>query len=643
MSLWLQKQRLLLLILLGMGSFFTLFGADLQRPYDPVVVKGAQLQAFLGSDTSDIFVYAHKAGGWVQIPFQIDEMDSVNASEGWSYFTAHNGQLGTHDELCFMAADMGDSVGDNSWINDLASIVNQRYQIAAWDTSVTPARKAYAYVYRSTDLAPAFTEYMNYQKGTVGRSDTVSARSYVYGQNRDAIPDYLTLKKGDLETPDIMDRWKIRFKGQIGFNIGPEYYETEETALRDTLVQVRAGAVRVIHRRSYRIIWQGNDINKTLALQSCFYPWSYMINLTQEALPGALGMTMMRQSIDYLPNISGSKFHWVRNSNIPVDGTLDFIINKNFVVPGINWFMVQGDFGTAATVFDMKPIPDTQLSLYYIDDSSKLNGANRDVIGDTGDSLAYGESGVQLSALTDPINMTDQELNAVFYYLPDYHSAAYGDSLAAYSRHPLKVVVMPRTNTVIPVELSSFRVRLNASLVRLEWTTATESNNYGFEVERRSTGEEVWRKIGFVKGHGTTQLAHGYHFADSQAQPGENSYRLKQIDLDGGFTYSAVVSVMLQVPSKLELAQNYPNPFNPGTGIAFTLPDGAGEQRVRLAIFNLLGQKIRTLVDGTLEAGHHGVHWDGYDDHGHNVVSGAYLYRLQMGSEVLTRKMIKME
>lgn len=643
MSHWLQKQRLLPLILLGMGSFLSLAGADLQRPYDPIVVKGAQLQAFLGSDTSDIFVYAHKEGGWVQIPFQIDEMDSLNAAEGWSYFTAHNGQLGTHDELCFMAADMGDSVGDNSWINDLASILNQRYQVAAWDTSVTPARKAYAYVYRSTDLAPLFTEYMNYRTGAVGRSDTVSARSYVYGQNSDAIPDYLSLKHGDSQTPDIMDRWKIRFKGQVAPPFGPEYLESEESALRDTLVQVRAGAVRITHRRTYQIIFQGDDIKKTLYLQSCFYPWSYKINLTGEDLPGALGMTLMRQSVDYLPNISGSRFHWLRNSDIPVDGALDFIINKTFVVPGINWFMLQGDFGTAATVFDIASIPGTQLSLYYIDDNSKQNGASRDIIGDTGDSLAYGESGVQLTALTDAIDITDQDLNAIFYYLPEYHSAAFGDTLAAYSRNPLKVVVTPRTNTVIPVELSSFRGRLTASQVRLEWTTATESSNYGFEVERRSVGEEIWRKIGFVKGHGTTQQAQGYHFIDSQAQPGENSYRLKQIDLDGGFTYSSEISVMLQVPTRLELAQNYPNPFNPGTGIDFTLPDGAGEERVSLAVYNLLGQKIRTLVAGTLEPGRHRVQWDGYDERGQNVVSGAYLYRLQMGSEVLTRKMIKME
>ena len=643
MSLRLQNQHLrLLVLLLAMGIPALLMGADLHRPYDPVVVRGDRMSAFLGADTGDVFVYAFKEGAWKPIPFQIDQVDKDSIGLD-SYFALHNAVIDTSDELCFMAADMGDSVADNRWIADINSTLFQRYQIAAWDTSVVPARKAYAYVYRSAVLTPAFTPYMAYKKGAVGRSDTVRADSYIYGQNGDAIPDYLSLRSGESNGPDILDRWKIRFKGSIGPGFGlPSYIESEQSALRDTSLLVRKGPVRVLHRRVYELIWQGIDIGITLELESMFYPWSYKIDMVKESLPGYLGMTEMRQTVDYLPSVSGSLFHWSKGADILVDGVPDAFADKTFEVPGVNWYMVQGDFGSAATVFDLDSVPGTQLSLYYVDDSNKSHGVTRDGIGDTGDTLAYADSGVQLSALTQSIDISDQNLSATFYYLPAYHTAAWGDSLAVYTRSPLKVVVMPRTNTVIPVEMTALKASLVKGAVRLEWTTVTESNNYGFDVERRNAADAQWKKIGFLKGQGTSQTAHGYEFTDARPGTGTNYYRIKQIDLDGRATLSSEVTVEIQLPENLELGQNYPNPFNPGTDIAFKVPSGA-QQRVSLAIYNLLGQRIATLVDQQLEPGTHYLHWDGRDDRGQNVVSGAYLYRLQMGQEILTRKMIKMQ
>jgi len=647
MSLRLQNQHLVLFVLfLVVGIPALLAGAGIERPFDPVVVKGAQLGDFLGADTSDIYVYVYKEESWQQIPFQIDQVDWDAEMAVYSYFATHNSVLDSLDELCFMAVDLGDSVADNRWIGDISSTLYQRYQVAAWDTSVTPARKSFAYVYRSASITPAFSSYMAYETGTVGVSDTVSAQSYIYGQNAKAIPDFLSLMAGEERGPDILDRWKIRFKGSIGPYWGtPGYIESEDSALREASLQVRAGAVRVIHRREFGINMQGNELPLYLGMESIFYPWSYKLDLVKEGLPGFLGMQEMRQSIDYLPNIAGSLFHWSGDQNIPVDGAQDIIPDQTFETPAVNWFMVQGDFGTAATVFKMLPIPGTLLSLYYIDDSSTENGADRDAIGDTGDMMAWGESGVQLLASgSDPINIEDEEenLTATFYYLPGYHTAAYGDSLADYTRHPLQVVVTPRTNTVIPVEMTALKAKLAKGTVRLEWTTLSESNNYGFDVERRNAGETGWRKIGFVKGNGTSQIAHAYHYTDTEPVTGTNSYRLKQIDLDGRSAYSPEVAVDIQLPELFELGQNYPNPFNPGTDITFQLPADE-DQRVIMAVYNLLGQKIRTLVDGNMEPGTHHVHWDGRDDRGLNAVSGAYLYRLQLGAQVLTRKMIKMQ
>lgn len=608
-------------------------GADLQRPFDPVVVLGSQLNDFVSADTGHVFVYAYRGGNWAQIPFQIDETDNGG------YFAIHNGMLDNKDEICFMAADMGDSVGDNRWIADMTSTLYQRYQVCAIDSSELPARKAYAYIYRSTTISRDFTPYMSYKTSTIGRSDTVKALTYTYGHSKDAIPDYLSIRNGSTASPDLMDRWKIRFKGAYQFFL--PYEESEVTALRDTMIYVRQGPVRVIHKKVYAIYFYTiTEPVDHLPLTMTFYPRCAKINLIEESLGQDMGMTRMRQTVDYLPNISGSKFHWLNGSDIPIDGNLDNLGDKTLPTPSVNWFMLQGEFGAIVTTASMKPIPNTKQTLYYLDDQVKKTA---DLHTNTGDSLSFGESGIQLEAVEDAVIQTEnQDLAATFYYVPEYHTAAWGDSVADYMRHPLKITVMPRTNTVIPVELAAFSARLNQGAVILNWSTASETNNYGFDIDRKCGACSDWQKIAFVKGNGTSQTYHVYTYKDETPSQGINSYRLRQIDTDGRSSYSKTVTVRISLPQTLQLEQNYPNPFNPHTEIAFQIPEGASE-RVQLSLFNLLGQKIIMLIDEEMPAGYHKITWDGRDDRGQQVVSGAYLYRLQMGNQVMTRKMIKMQ
>jgi hypothetical protein len=91
------------------------------------------------------------------------------------------------------------------------------------------------------------------------------------------------------------------------------------------------------------------------------------------------------------------------------------------------------------------------------------------------------------------------------------------------------------------------------------------------------------------------------------------------------------------VPRAFALLQNYPNPFNPSTEVAFALPSTA---HVRLEIFNVLGQRVRRLVDQVLQPGSHVHAWDGRDQNGRELPSGLYLYRLEAGSFVATKKMV---
>jgi hypothetical protein len=92
-----------------------------------------------------------------------------------------------------------------------------------------------------------------------------------------------------------------------------------------------------------------------------------------------------------------------------------------------------------------------------------------------------------------------------------------------------------------------------------------------------------------------------------------------------------------EVPAEFSLSSNYPNPFNPETRISYFIPRVS---HVKLQIFNILGQKIRTLVDEDQAAGREGVLWDGRDDQGEQVASGVYLYRLQAGDLSESKKMV---
>ncbi len=181
-------------------------------------------------------------------------------------------------------------------------------------------------------------------------------------------------------------------------------------------------------------------------------------------------------------------------------------------------------------------------------------------------------------------------------------------------------IINPDTGT--PVELTSFIAKAADGSVNLNWQTATEKNNKGFEVERKNLGSnENWISLGFVEGNGTTTKTSSYDYTDNNVKKGKYNYRLKQIDFDGSFTYTKTVEADVTTPSHFALEQNYPNPFNPSTQISFTLPVDAG---VNITIYNLLGQKVKQLVNKEFNAGDHNVNFDAS-----GLSSGIYIYVLE--------------
>ncbi len=191
-------------------------------------------------------------------------------------------------------------------------------------------------------------------------------------------------------------------------------------------------------------------------------------------------------------------------------------------------------------------------------------------------------------------------------------------------------------NQSLPVELTSFNATHKKGIVDLKWETATEINNNGFEVERKSASAE-WSKIGFVEGHGSTNSPKYYSFSDKPSGTGKFSYRLKQIDNDGSFEYSPIVEVLVDnLPNGFVLEQNYPNPFNPETSIRFALKQ---DTKASLKVFNAMGEEVATLFDGIAEAGrYYDVKFSGND-----LASGFYIYKLVAGEYVSVKKMLLMK
>ena len=194
--------------------------------------------------------------------------------------------------------------------------------------------------------------------------------------------------------------------------------------------------------------------------------------------------------------------------------------------------------------------------------------------------------------------------------------------------------ILRNTDNIIPVELVSFTADVNGSNILLNWSTATEINNSGFSVERKSVNAD-WTTIGFVAGSGTTTESRKYSYSDNSVSSGSYSYRLKQIDYDGTFEYSNTIEVVTNIPVHYDLDQNYPNPFNPTTTINYSLPEA---NFVTLAVYNSLGEKVSTLVNQVVEAGNHTLEFNA-----ENLSSGIYFVRMEAGSFISTKKITLMK
>ncbi len=597
------------------------------RDLDPVVISGNPIIGLTGVPLNEIYVYGYDANQntWHPIPFQIDEKD--NTSDFW--LSNPDLVFDGNDELVFMAKDMGDQATDGSfWIDDSVSTKYERVQITLTDT--LDNSQAWVYVYRSTNSLPLATEsYVDYIPGhadSIG-ADMVKARTYSENHNKGGIPVDWILSDG--MGIDILDRQKA----VIGLLYGGWPLQIPEQFIEiyfDT-VKIKTGPVRVLREVFWAISLLGYNINLSLPLQ--YYRNSVESGGISGSLKASDHVFLIRQSFDLNPNALGMKFYNPYNQDgILIDGVggSEGVNNTLDDPPRVNWWLTTGVQGTYALVFKMPEIGTTR-TLYYNDDKTVLNEGD-----DTGDMMSWGDSGIKITG-------TDMAGNISFsykaYYLGSNKPADLGDSLAANYESPLQISYL--TNSWVPVELTFFKATNSDGRVVLEWMTATESNNYGFEIQRKTQLNDTWEKIASIKGQGTSTTPNKYLYTDDELSIGTYYYRLKQVDFDGAFAFSDEIRVVINPPTTFSLYQNHPNPFNPETVIRYRIPQLDHETvSVELRIFNLLGDEVKTLVKEDQGSGYYSIVWNGKNNQGDAVAAGTYIYQFKSGSFSKTNKML---
>ncbi|MGB2868660.1 MAG: YCF48-related protein [Bacteroidota bacterium] len=273
-----------------------------------------------------------------------------------------------------------------------------------------------------------------------------------------------------------------------------------------------------------------------------------------------------------------------------------------------------------------------------LDNSGTVSGGDA-LVGST----TFSSGVATLSGLSFPVSMSGTKLLIVVDVAPGANSLHTlgvemqdANDLTATNATSTGFPISNSSNSPLPVQVTAFHAAVEGHGVRLTWTTASEINSYGFQVEKRELRSTSWQTVGFVSGSGTSSSPREYSFIDGQVSPGRHAYRLRQIDNNGAFGFSREAEInSIAQPDCFTLEQNYPNPFNPSTEISYQLPV-AGQ--VRLRIFDVLGNEIATLVDEKRSAGRHQILWTAS-----GISSGMYFLRMEAGAFVDVKKLMLMK
>lgn len=273
------------------------------------------------------------------------------------------------------------------------------------------------------------------------------------------------------------------------------------------------------------------------------------------------------------------------------------------------------------------------VQMYYSTDGTTFTSAGADFLSSFGADANNSGSATVPIATASVSSKTLSGLNIANngnLYLAWNYSVTTGTTTSSAQCLGIDNLVINNSD-VLPVELSSFNAVKSGNNVKLNWATANEVNNAGFKIFRSNASEENWKSLDFVKGFGNSSSTKNYSYTDRDPMNGTNVYKLVQLDNDGTEKSIGKVYFEYKKPSVYTLEQNFPNPFNPSTKIAFYVPEAGN---VKLTIYNILGLKVKELVNGYMSEGNHEVAFDAK-----GLASGCYIYTLSAGSYSKTMKM----
>jgi hypothetical protein len=270
------------------------------------------------------------------------------------------------------------------------------------------------------------------------------------------------------------------------------------------------------------------------------------------------------------------------------------------------------------------------------DGNGKIEGVQTEVRGMMDTLAAYlpkDANGVVLTSLSNAADsMAIANRPEIVKGIYTYNFVSYDGSYGVHNaKYTVKILqdALANLGVTVPVELTSFQAAASNGKVTLNWQTATETNNKGFEVEKKYGNS--WTSVGFVNGKGNSTQMNSYSYVDniSNAGNGTISYRLKQIDLNGTYHYSKVVEVSVVTgPKEYTLSQNYPNPFNPSTTIQYALPF---DSHVKIVVYNITGAVVKVLSNSLQNSGVHSLLFN-TETSGLSMSSGVYFYSIEATS-----------
>lgn len=554
-----------------------------QRIYEPVVIRGAALEAFFDVPISEIFMYAYNdsAKTWAMMPFQIDEMifaeDPFKPGQPGAmqdfYSIPDDGLLDFRDELVFMVRDLGDQAEDTEWIGDEASKTFQRLELKVMDPE-NSGTCSYGYLYRSStisDPVPTPYSFAFDPENSVVTNNCYSIRL----SNKTGLIEDIAILPPFGNGVDIFDTQKLRFIGlldlsffviPIGKSGHPAASERDNIHLYDEfdpdnyhLWYTQKPVVRLI-REVRQTIRFGEFVLDMLAfyVKTKFYPYSGTISggasLNPEDLKKEFNtdedvyveLDLLRQSWDFNEAATNMKFYNKYNDGILIDGTPD-APDKTIDTPIEEWTLTSGDQGSMFAHVTFEDQSWLSTDLYFYDNREGGQGDESFVQGgDTGDSVSFGDQGILFKNLDqDSVSL---ELGFTAYFLPGNLGKADGQQMAHNVENP--VIVSSCAST----------------------------------------------------------------FSTAVDQPNAET-----------------------VSKNFELFQNYPNPFNSATKIAFHLPESG---HVKLRIVDITGKVVEILTNEILSAGKHEIIWDGTNSHFQQAASGIYFYQLKYDRFSSERKLI---